>query len=121
MIFDFPIEKIEIKFKTTGSCVLKLTLNDQPIDLDDLIVIGKEKIQLYVANNGEPSREYFTCSDHDFITQTFIPEIKKQFKNTIENSNDNSNMISNPPPLPDTREHLNSINSKDKDKPKHEQ
>jgi len=45
MIFDFPIEKIEIKFKTTGSCVLKLTLNDQPIDLDDLIVIGKEKIQ----------------------------------------------------------------------------
>tara|TARA_B110000208_G_scaffold123981_2_gene151239 strand:+ start:145 stop:2022 length:1878 start_codon:yes stop_codon:yes gene_type:complete len=80
----------------------------------------KEKIQLYVANNGEPSREYFTCSDHDFITQTFIPEIKKQFKNTIENSNDNSNMISNPPPLPDTREHLNSINSKDKDKPKHE-
>ena len=37
-------------------------------------------------------------------------------KYQVENSNINSNEL----PLPDMREHLNSINSKDKDKPKHE-
>ena len=45
MTFDFPVEKIDIKFKTFGSCYLSFFINGIEIDVNGPVTILKDKIQ----------------------------------------------------------------------------
>ena len=45
MTFDFPVEKIDIKFKTFGSCYLTCFINGIEIDVNGPVTILKDKIQ----------------------------------------------------------------------------
>ena len=78
MTFDFPVEKIDIKFKTFGSCYLSFFINGIEIDVNGPVTILKDKIQDSNTINIEflkaqpddvhsyAELEYFKINDGDF-------------------------------------------------------
>ena len=78
MTFDFPVEKIDIKFKTFGSCYLSFFINGIEIDVNGPVTILKDKIQDTNTINIEflkaqpddvhsyAELEYFKINDGDF-------------------------------------------------------
>ena len=78
MTFDFPVEKIDIKFKTFGSCYLTCFINGIEIDVNGPVTILKDKIQdtntihieLLKAQPDDihsyAELEYFKINDGDF-------------------------------------------------------
>lgn len=78
MTFDFPVEKIDIKFKTFGSCYFSCFINGIEIDVNGPITILKDKIQDTNTINIEflkaqpddvhsyAELEYFKINDGDF-------------------------------------------------------
>lgn len=78
MTFDFPVEKIDIKFKTFGSCYLTCFINGIEIDVNGPVTILKDKIQDTNTINIEflkaqpddvhsyAELEYFKINDGDF-------------------------------------------------------
>jgi len=78
MTFDFPVEKIDIKFKTFGSCYLSSSINGIEIDINEPVTILKDKIKdentlTIECLKAQPDDvdsyaelEYFKINDGDF-------------------------------------------------------
>ena len=78
MIFDFPVEKIEIKVKCQGTSTIKLFLNDKSFDLvdyfmssaEDLRQINHLTLEHHKQNSADKKSyaelEFFKVNDHDF-------------------------------------------------------